>query len=403
MQRARSAPMITGTILKNVNVVDVIHEQVKEFVHVVVEDDRIAEIGSRLPDENNDRYQVVDLDGRFAVPGLIDLHTHLIWSGGNDPEKTVEEDGFQVSVLRAADNAYRTLKAGITCVRDLGSHSNATIELSRAIEKGYIVGPRVISAGCSIIMTGGHDPFWGVQADGPVELVKAVRVQVQRGARVIKISATGGVYGRVEGEEVGTAELNRDEIEAVCEEAHKFGLKVAAHAISEEGIWNCIEAGVDTIEHGHFLTEDAVREMKNRNIFWVPTLFVYRQIAEGKDLPEYAVTKSRKIIDVHRSAFKKAVEAGVHLAAGSDAGSPNTPHGSLIDEISCMVAYGSSSREALKAATISGACALGLDHDIGSLDVGKKADIVVLEKDPILDIASLRSLVHVFKDGKLVA
>ena len=395
--------MITGTILKNVNVVDVIHEQVKEFVHVVVEDDRIAEIGSRLPDEHNDRYQVVDLDGRFAVPGLIDLHTHLIWSGGNDPEKTVEEDGFQVSVLRAADNAYRTLKAGITCVRDLGSHCNATIELSRAIEKGYIVGPRVISSGCSIIMTGGHDPFWGVQADGPVELVKAVRGQVQRGARVIKISATGGVYGRVEGEEVGTEELNRDEIEAVCEEAHKFGLKVAAHAISEEGIWNCIEAGVDTIEHGHFLTEDAVREMKNRNIFWVPTLFVYRQIAEGKGLPEYAVTKSRKIIDAHRSAFKRAVEVGVHLAAGSDAGSPNTPHGSLIDEILCMVAYGYSSREALKAATISGACALGLDHDIGSLDAGKKADIVVLEKNPILDIASLRSLVCVFKDGKLVA
>jgi imidazolonepropionase-like amidohydrolase len=394
--------MITGTILKNVNLVDVIHGQVEE-VHVVIEDDRIAEIGSRLPDKHNELYQVVDLDGHFAVPGLIDLHTHLIWSGGNDPEKMVEEDGFQVSLLRAAVNAFHTLEKGITCVRDLGSHRNATIALSRAIERNYVVGPRVIPAGCSIIMTGGHDPFWGIQADGSAELVKAVRAQFERGARVIKISATGGVYGRVEGEDVGTVELNRDEIEAVCTEAHKFGLKVAAHAISEEGIWNCIKAGVDTIEHGHFLNEDAMREMKNRNIFWIPTIFVYQQIAEGKNLPEYAVAKSRKIINVHRSAFIQALKVGVPLAAGSDAGSPNTPHGSLLDELSCMVAYGSNAREALKAATISAACALGLDRDIGSLEVGKKADIFIVEQDPTANIESLRSPVHVFKDGKLIA
>ena len=153
-----------------------------------------------------------------------------------------------------------------------------------------------------------------------------MRQQVQNGSKVIKISATGGVYGRLEGEDVGTTELNRDEIEVICKEAHKFGLKVAAHAISEEGIWNCLEAGIDTIEHGHFLTEKAMQIMKEREIFWVPTLYVYRQIAEGKGLPEYAVKKAKNIIEVHRETFMKGLRIGVPLTAGSDAGSPGTPH-----------------------------------------------------------------------------
>ena len=389
-------------ILKNITVIDVVNDRVLESVHILLEQDRIVDITDSISDGVASQEEVHDLGGCFAVPGLIDLHTHLIWSGGTDPVRIVEEEGLPVSLLRAADNAVQTLKSGVTCVRDLGSHDNMTIALSAAVEKGYVPGPRIISAGRSIIMTGGHDPFWAIQADGPAECIKAVRQQVQNGSKVIKISATGGVYGRLEGEDVGTAELNRDEIEVICREAHKFGLKVAAHAISEEGIWNCLEAGIDTIEHGHFLTEKAMQIMKEREIFWIPTLYVYRQIAEGKGLPEYAVKKAKNIIEVHRETFMKGLRIGVPLAAGSDAGSPGTPHGSLLNELEYMNEYGCSPQQTLKAATINAANALGLDDDIGSLEVGKKADILVVKDDPTKDISALRSVAHVFKNGQMI-
>ena len=249
-------------VLRNVNLVDVINLRIIERVNLVVEQGVIASICDKDHTILEDQACSLDLDGYFATPGLIDLHTHLIWSAGDDPVKTVEDEGPQLSLLRAAHNARLTLNQGITCVRDLGSNDDATIALAKSIERGYVPGPRVISAGCTIIMTGGHDPFWGIAADGPFELVKAVRNQIRKGARVIKISATGGVYGRQEGEEVGTSELTCEEIRAICQEAHRFGLKVAAHAISEEGIRNCIEAGVDTIEHGHFLTQEMMLRMK---------------------------------------------------------------------------------------------------------------------------------------------
>ena len=188
----------------------------------------------------------------------------------------------------------------------------------------------------------------------------------------------------------------------VCDEAHRFGLRVAAHAISEEGISNCIEAGVDTIEHGHFLTEAAMGKMKEKNMFWVPTLYVYRQIAEGRDLPLYAVKKAKQIIEIHRQAFKAALASGVPIACGSDAGSPNTPHGSLINELEYMVKYGCEPFQALKAATLTAAHALGMERDLGSLEIGKKADILVLTKNPVENISNARELRFVIKGGDLV-
>lgn len=179
-------------------------------------------------------------------------------------------------------------------------------------------------------------------------------------------------------------------------------MKVAAHAISEEGVWNCIEAGVDTIEHGHFLTEAAMNKMIEKGIYWIPTLYVYRQIAEGKDLPAYAVKKAKKIVDIHRQAFINAITTKVSIACGSDAGSPNTPHGSLINELEYMVEYGYQPLEALKAATVTAAHAIGMEQDIGSLEVGKKADILILKESPVENISNLRDLRIVIKGGDVV-
>jgi imidazolonepropionase-like amidohydrolase len=386
-------------VLRRVNVVDVVEEAVRESVNIVIHGDTIVDISDGESVVDSDQYKVIDLEGCFAMPGLIDLHTHLIWSAGSDPVRTVEEEGIQVSLLHATLNARKTLDAGITTVRDLGSNDDAAISLSRSIERGYVVGPRVIASGCTIIMTGGHDPFWGQPVDGEAEALKAVRRQVMKGARVIKVSATGGVYGRLEGEEVGTAELSSEEMKVICDEAHRFGLKVAAHSISEEGIWNCIKAGIDTIEHGHFLTEPAMEKMKEGGIFWVPTLFVYRQIADGEDLPSYAIQKAKKIVDIHREAFKRALALEVPLACGSDAGSPNTPHTSLLNELEYMVEYGCDPFKALRAATLAAAHALGMERHLGSLEIGKKADILVLFKNPSEDISNVRDVNMVMKGG----
>ena len=389
-------------VIRHINVVDVETGVIKERVNVFIEGSTIANIALEENIPDLDRWEVIDLEGCFLTPGLIDVHAHLIWSGGEDPVRTVDEEGIQVSLLRAAFNARETLEAGITTIRDLGSNENAAIAVARAIDRGYIVGPRVFASGCTIIMTGGHDPFWGVQVDGEIEAMKAVRKQISAGAKLIKVSATGGVYGRLEGEGVGTAELTEKELNAICEEAHRFGLKVAAHAISEEGIWNCIKAGIDTIEHGHFLTDSAMDEMVQKGTYWVPTLFVYRQIANGENIPPYARKKAQEIIGVHRDAFNKALTKGVPLAAGSDAGSPNTPHTSLLNELESMVDYGGTPLAALKAATHSGARALGMECHLGSIEVGKKADLLVVSGNPLDNITKLRDVVLVMKDGETV-
>jgi imidazolonepropionase-like amidohydrolase len=382
--------------------VDVVHGVIKEKIDLFIEGDTITDTSSPGSTRVLNKEETIDLEGAFLVPGLIDLHVHLIWSAGSDPARTVEEEGIQVSLLRAALNARQTLAAGITTVRDLGSNENTAISLAKAIERGYIPGPRVIASGCTIIMTGGHDPFWGRQTDGITEVLKAVREQVRLGARVIKVSATGGVYGRSEGEDVGRAELTAEELKAICDEAHRFGLKVAAHSISEEGIWNCIRAGIDSIEHGHFLKEDAMEQMRENVIFWVPTLYVYKQIATGEDLPVYAREKAKEIVDIHRDAFRKGLELGVPLACGSDAGSPNTPHTSLIEEMGYMVACGCATSVALRAATYTAAKALDMEESIGSLDVGKRADLLAVRENPLEDIAALRNVVLVIKDGRPV-
>jgi imidazolonepropionase-like amidohydrolase len=300
---------------------------------VEIRDGRLHDVRVHRQADPGPDIPAFDGEGMYLLPGLIDLHVHLVWDGGPDSVEQLRKESKEQTLLRTVRHARETLGTGVTTVRDLGSVDDLAIDLSRAVKLGDVVGPRIVPSGRTIIMTGGHDPFWGIMVDGPHEALKAARRQIYKGAGVIKLSATGGVYGRKEGESATHTELNPDEICAVTREAHKLGVPVAAHAIGRDGIRNCAEARVDTIEHGQQLTPDLADELAAYGGSLVPTLFVYRRIAEMPEIPEYARAKAKALLPEHGGAIEAARSAGVPIGAGSDAGSPLTPHGSLIDEV----------------------------------------------------------------------
>jgi imidazolonepropionase-like amidohydrolase len=373
-------------------------------MRVEVTEGRITAVGPALPGDAVPRTdgRVIDLAGATVLPGLIDLHLHLCWDGTRNPVAANERDGIELTIVKAVEHARRTLMSGMTTVRDVGSVEDIALPIAQAIDEGVFPGPRVIASGQTLIMTGGHDPFWGLMVDGADEALKAVRRQVYAGAKVIKLSATGGVYGRTSGEDVGQAELTREEIGVICTEAHRFGVKVAAHAIGEAGIANAVHGGVDTIEHGHFLTPALADAMARRGTALIPTLFVYRQIASQPGIPAYAQEKAKAIVERHRRVVQMARDAGVVVGAGTDAGSPETPHPTMIEELTCLVDAGMTPAEALAAATSTAAEILDLGDEIGTIAPGMVADLIAVDGDPTADLERLRDIRLVVRDGKVV-
>jgi imidazolonepropionase-like amidohydrolase len=341
-----------------------------------------------------------DTDGSTLLPGLVDAHVHLVWSGGSDPAAQVEAEGQQLTLLRAAAHARDQLHAGITTVRDLGSNWDHAIHVARGIDRGAIEGPTVIASGRTVIMTGGHDPFWGLPCDGTDAVVRGVRTQVAAGAGVIKTAASGGVYGQAEGEESGASELTYEELAALTGEAHRRGRRVAVHALGTDGIRNAVLAGVDTVEHGVFLTEDIVEEMLRRGTVLCPTAAVYQRIAAGA-APGYAVAKAAEAVAAHGRSVAMAIDAGIPVIAGTDAGAPGMPHPSLVDELEALVSYGLSPLSALQAATSRAADAIGA-AGAGRVRVGDRADFALVDGDPLTDPGVLRTVWGVVRDQKHV-
>jgi imidazolonepropionase-like amidohydrolase len=390
-----------STLLLNLTLIDGGGAPPVADAWIVVEDDRIVEVhaGARPPGRFD---ATIDLEGRTALPGLIDLHTHLCWDGSRDPAEVNAREGHDLTLLRMVGHARRTLERGVTTVRDVGCVDDLSLVLDRAIRAGAVAGPRLIASGRTIVMTGGHDPFWGVFCDGPWACVAAVRGQAYRGARVIKVAATGGVYGRAEGEDIGTSELGLEELRAACHEAHRLGLSVAAHAVGREGIDNAVEAGCDTIEHGIFASEAALMRMAAEGRFLTPTLFIYRHIAEGA-APEYAVRKAIACARQHPETVARARARGVPITAGSDSGSPGAPHPALFAELRDLVSRGGlTPLEAITAATATNARALGLAAEIGTLAPGRQADLLVVEGDPARDLTALERPGAVMQAGRFV-
>ncbi|MCL4424143.1 MAG: amidohydrolase family protein [Firmicutes bacterium] len=370
---------------------------------VLLEGNRITAVGPQEEVSAAEGARVYDLEGKTLLPGLIDCHVHISMEPDAEPTRRLREESDLLLILRGARNAWRSLQAGYTTLRSLGGRGLVDLELKRAIQGGVINGARLLVAGQLLTMTGGHGHFIGREVDGPHQLRQAAREEIKKGADVIKVMATGGVL--TPGVEPGSAQLTREEMQAAIEEAHKAGKKTAAHAQGSEGIKNAILAGVDSIEHGMFLTDEIIDLMLQRKVFLVPTLAAAHHIFYGgreHGIPEYAIKKTERVMEAHWQSLQRAHRAGVLIAAGTDAGTPLNAHGQNAFELELLVKAGFSPMEAIQAATSRAAQLLGRE-DLGTIEVGRIADLVVVDGDPLVDIRVLREKVSlVFQDGRPV-
>jgi imidazolonepropionase-like amidohydrolase len=361
---------------------------------------RNGQIASVSRDRPGDATEEYDVD--TVTPGLIDSHVHLVWDGSDDPVTTLRAESEQELVVRAVENARKTLQGGVTTARDLGSTADVAITVARAVRQNRIPGPRLFASGRTVIITDGHDPFWGIFSDGPEACRRAVRELRGAGADLIKVSATGGVYGQAVGEEPGATELSRAELEAIVDEAQRFDLSVAAHAVGTEGIDNAIDARVDTVEHGNLASDDALDRMAERDVAYDPTLFVYREIAESGTAPAYAAANAETVVERHWEVVEAALARDdVRVIAGSDAGSPGVPQPALHLELDCLVEAGATEAQALEAATAAAATELGRP-ELGVVAEGTPADLVGFARSPLEDVTATGEPRVVLKNGRTV-
>lgn len=371
---------------------------------LLVEGDRIVAVGSLSQFEGyaGERRSIA---GQTLLPGLIDCHAHLTLSA--------DLEGFRGALtrfsragltLRALENAQACLRGGITAMRDCGGVDHVEVAVRDACNSGRLLGPTLRVAGQCICMTGGTNFAVARQADGPHEVVKAVREQIAAGCDCIKLMATGGVL--TPGTDINDAQYTPAELAAGIAEARRFGRPVAAHAIGAAGILNAARAGVDSIEHGVFLTDESIAEMLSRDIVLVPTLAAITHIVEHLDegFGAEVQAKARQAIACSRQSVRRYHQAGGRIAMGADTGTPFNPHGDNARELRYLVDAGLSAIDALRAATANAADLLRL-ADRGRLRTGFVADLLLVDGDPTQDIDHAADRRHhraVFKDGQRV-
>ncbi len=378
-------------------------EPVLRDAWVRAEAGRIVEVGSSEPKASAGATRI-DARDATLLPGLVDCHVHLALSGRPDWLEEVKES-YALACWRAERSAEATLRAGFTMVRTLGGREGMDVALRDAQAKGIVQGPRISAANQVVCMTGGHGSWLGREADGPDEVRKAVREQLKAGADAIKLMATGGVM--TPGVEPGAQQYTYDELQAGVEEAHKAGRKTASHAQGAEGIKAAVLAGIDSIEHGFFLTDEIVRLMKERGTAYSATLVASKGIAEAppNTVPEWAREKALGVVTAHVESFQRAYRAGVRLVLGTDAGTPFNYHGANAQELVLMVRHGMSPLDGLRAATLSGAELLGRADQLGSIEPGKLADLVLCSGDVTRDVtlvADRANIRAVIQGGRLV-
>jgi imidazolonepropionase-like amidohydrolase len=365
--------------------------------------DREAVLRPALADATD--LHVVDLGGRWLMPGLMDMHVHLGLALPGPASLAAKLETDVALGLRAYRNALDALMAGVTFLRMVGDARFVDLELKRAINSGQLLGPRLFCAGHAVIVTGGHGFGRGtVEADGPEGFRAAVRAQLRAGADVIKICITGGIAG--EHEQIRDSQATYAEMEAACDAAHNAGRKITAHAGSARAIAEGIRAGLDCIEHGYFLDEPTIAQMERQGTYLVPTLSVSRAEDYMRRIgcPQWMIDKSLRAGEAHLRSYQLALAAGVKIAMGTDMLPADPYDGTLAvyREIEWMVQGGMSALAALRAATLSAAELCEVDEELGSVSVGKLADLIAMPRSPLTDIRAVREVDVVIKDGVLV-
>lgn len=355
---------------------------------VHIENERITKV-SRGEQPLPRGAEVIDTRGRMVLPGFVDCHVHLLIDGSPDPLAAVEKNNMNMVTLLAMKHARNTLMAGVTTARDMGGAGDVDITIRDAVRTGLIDGPRLLVSGMQICMTGGQGWQFGREADGPEEVRKAAREQIKAGCDIVKLMATGGIM--TPGVEPGAAQLTEAELRAGVEEAHRANRKSASHAQGTEGILNSLRAGIDSIEHGFYLNEECISIMVRNGVPLVPTLGPGDMIEKAAALgvPEFIVEKSRQVRKPHLESLAMAKKANILIGMGADCGTPLLPHGQNLIELVNLVENGFTPEEALVIGTLNGARIMGLDDRLGSIQEGKLADLVIVEGNPIDDIALL--------------
>jgi len=387
-------------------------EPIKNGV-VVVTDDKIVAVGTSQSIKIPGGARVINLGDATLLPGFIDSHTHIIGRVLGDPEgqNSLVRDYESFGAILGVGNAQKTLMSGFTTIRNVGASDFQDLALRKAINEGWIIGPRILTAAHSLGITGGHCDENGYKpglfdgdykkgiANGADEVRAAVRYQVKYGADLIKTCATGGVLS--DGDAVGTTQYSFEEMKAMVDEATKLERKVAAHAHGTEGIKIAVRAGVASIEHGSFLDEEGAMMMRERGTYLVPTLMAgetVERLAKSGVLKGLKAEKALAAAAAMRKGIRIAVTNRVIIALGTDAGV--IPHGTNGHEFVLMVEWGGMPpMDAIVAGTMNSAKLLGMDKNIGSLAAGKFADVVAVQGDPLKDIRRMERPVFVMKNG----
>lgn len=358
--------------------------------------------------------RTLDLRDAFVLPGLMDMHVHLLIELSADSKQRQVTESDTLTAMRGVANAAKTLRAGFTTVRDLGGKPESIYAMRDAIAAGLVQGPRIFAAGSPLAATGGHGDVDGLRSDllelytpnticdGPHDCRRAVRYAVKHGADWIKVTVTGGVLS-----DTATGlnqQMTDDELTEIMDTAHGLGLKVAAHAHGTDGINAALRAGVDTIDHGSLLDRESVRLFKKSGAHFVPTLmpghFVPASMAGNPFFTESIIAKANQASAAAKASFRLALEQGVNIAFGTDTGV--TPHGNNASEFELMVAQGMSAAAAIESATITTARLLDQSDELGSITAGKYADIIAVAGNPLENISELQRVRLVIKNGEIV-
>jgi imidazolonepropionase-like amidohydrolase len=389
-------------------------DNVRENMMIVVQNDRIQSVAPAASISIPAGATVIDLSRATVLPGLIDCHTHLGSRADRYDEIYRFKDTPFQSAFAAVVHARKTLEAGFTSVRDVGSEPFLAVDLRNSINEGFIPGPRVVASGPAISITGGHgdlnnySPQTRVSmfpeerdfaiADGVDQIRHVVRAQLKYSVDVIKIIASGGVLSK--GDSPGAPQYTPEELKAAADEAHMAGRKIAAHAHGTQGIKNAILAGIDSVEHSSLIDDEGIRLAKERGTYLVMDIYNDDYIlgkAQEFGLPQENVDKEKMVGRLQRESFQRAVKAGVKMAFGTDAGV--YPHGDNGKQFFYMVKFGMTPAQAIRAATINAADLIGRSKDVGSIEAGKFADLIAVTDDPLQNVRALENVGFVMKGG----